>query len=55
MGGCAVYCLLAARNSAGGHGHGAAVGEGQATQALDADDLKQRLTRLKALQAATSA
>jgi hypothetical protein len=54
MGGCAVYCLVAARHSVGGHGHGAVVGDGQAA-ALDADDLKQRLTRLKALQAATSA
>ena len=54
MGGCAVYCVVAARHSGGSHGHGG--GEGpNAAPALDADDLKQRLTRLKALQAATSA
>ena len=49
MGGPAVYCVMKASTAGGGTKPGAAAAAGAGT-----DDLKQRLNRLKAAQAAAA-
>ena len=54
LGGSVVYCIMKAGGSLGGGVPGALASPGKHALPEAADDLKLRLTRLKALQAATA-